>query len=161
SERLMPPSKGADRYRRGVYVNVQRTLPYPMLKDFDGSDPAAACTRRERSVTPLQALTLLNDPAFAECARGFGLRLAREQGDVRGRIRTAAWLALGREPDSNESAELQRVFESHRTQYWADPALAAAVFENDLPAESGPADAAAWVAVARTLLNLDEFVTRE
>ena len=39
SERLMAPSRGTERYRRGVYVNVQRTFPYPMFKDFDGADP--------------------------------------------------------------------------------------------------------------------------
>ena len=42
SERLMAPSRGADCYRRGLYVNVQRTFPYPMLKDFDSADPSAA-----------------------------------------------------------------------------------------------------------------------
>jgi hypothetical protein len=53
----MTPSRGADRYRRGVYVNVQRTFPYPMLKEFDAADPSVACPRRDRSNTPLQALT--------------------------------------------------------------------------------------------------------
>jgi hypothetical protein len=132
-----------------------------MLKDFDGSDPSASCTRRERSVTPLQALTLLNDPAFAECARGLGLRLAGERGDVVDRVRSAVRLTLGREPAPDELAELARVHDSHRSLYAADPSLASALFEGDLPAGSSPTDAAAWVAVARTLLNLDEFVTRE
>ena len=31
NERLMLPSEGRDCYRRGVYINVQRTLPYAML----------------------------------------------------------------------------------------------------------------------------------
>src|SRR5262249_49631004 len=100
SERLMAPSRGAARYRRGIYVNVQRTFPYPMLKDFDSADPSAACPRRDRSNTPLQALTLLNDPAFTGFALGLGLRVVSEcpQGGRAGRVRHAVRLALGREP---------------------------------------------------------------
>src|SRR5262249_60368616 len=95
SEGLMAPSRGLDRDRRGLYVNVQRTFPYPMLKDFDGAAPPAACPRRERSNTPLQALTLLNDPVFAECARALAFRVAREcRGGLEERIGYAVRLAL-------------------------------------------------------------------
>ena len=118
----MAPSRGADRYRRGVYVNVQRTFAYPMLKDFDGADPSAACPRRERSNTPLQALTLLNDPAFAECARALGLRVVREcRGGREERIRHAFRLCLARAPTGRRSDVLGQVYEAHRALYAADP----------------------------------------
>src|SRR5207253_8193923 len=61
-------STGADRYRRGMYTWFQRTSPYPMLMTFDEPDSNVCCVRRERSNTPLQALTLLNDMVFVECA---------------------------------------------------------------------------------------------
>ena len=59
-------SKGEDRYRRGLYTHFQRTSPYPMLMTFDAPDSNVCVVRRERSNTPLQALTLLNDAAFFE-----------------------------------------------------------------------------------------------
>jgi hypothetical protein len=164
SERLMAPSRGAERYRRGVYVNVQRTFPYPMLKDFDSADPSAACPRRDRSNTPLQALTLLNDPAFTGFALGLGLRVVRECPTVgrAGRVRHAVRLALGREPRADEAEVLTGVFEAHRSLYTADPASASGLLGGEpLPAGVMPPEAAAWVAVARTVLNLDEFITRE
>ena len=163
SERLMVPSRGAARYRRGVYVNVQRTFPYPMLKDFDAADPGAACPRRERSNTPLQALTLLNDPAFAGFARALGLRLVREcRGGRDERIRHAFRIALARAPDGQEAGILARVHDDHRTLYASDPDATAGLLGGEsLPPGVSPPEAAAWIAVARTLLNLDEFITRE
>ena len=65
-------AQGADRYRRGLYTWFQRTSPYPMLMTFDAPDSNVCAVRRERSNTPLQALTLLNDPVFVECAQALG-----------------------------------------------------------------------------------------
>jgi hypothetical protein len=163
SERLMPPSRGAGRYRRGVYVNVQRTFPYPMFKDFDSADPSAACPRRERSNTPLQALTLLNDPVFVECALALGLRVVREcRGGADARVRLAFRLSLSRTPTGEELEVLAQVYDEHRSLYDADPGAAARLLGGEpLPPEVAPSEAAACVAVARTLLNLDEFITRE
>jgi hypothetical protein len=61
-------SAGADRYRRGIYTFVYRASPPPSLSVFDAPDGQSSCTRRIRSNTPLQALTLLNDPSFFEFA---------------------------------------------------------------------------------------------
>jgi hypothetical protein len=75
-------SKGPDRYRRGMYIWFQRTSPYPMLMTFDAPDSNVCCVRRERSNTPLQALTMLNDAVFVECARALGRQLAARDGDT-------------------------------------------------------------------------------
>lgn len=61
-------SKGEDRYRRGLYTFVYRATPPPSLVVFDAPDGQSTCTRRIRSNTPLQALTLLNDASFFEFA---------------------------------------------------------------------------------------------
>ncbi len=165
SEQFVVSSQGADRYRRGVYVNVQRTFAYPMLAAFDGADSNAACARRERSNSPLQALALLNDPAFVECARALGLRVVREcAGDRDQRITHAFRLCLARAPTRRELGLLAQVHDEHRALYAADATAAARLLGTDapcLPPTATPAEAAAWVAVARTLLNLDEFITRE
>jgi len=71
-------SKGEDRYRRGLYTFTYRITPPPALSVFDAPDGLATCTRRNRSNTPLQALTLLNDPAFVECADALAKRIERD-----------------------------------------------------------------------------------
>src|SRR5204862_7495641 len=71
-------SKGPDRYRRGLYTWLQRTSPYPMLMTFDAPDGVLSCVRREKSNTPLQALTLLNDAVCVECAQALARRILTE-----------------------------------------------------------------------------------
>ncbi len=65
-------SVGPDRYRRGMYTWFWRSAPHPGLVVFDAPDAGTTCTRRNRSNTPLQALTLLNDESYLEFARRFG-----------------------------------------------------------------------------------------
>jgi hypothetical protein len=155
-------STGADRHRRGLYTWFQRTSPYPMLMTFDAPDSNLCCVRRERSNTPLQALTLLNDTVFVECARALGRRvLAEKTGPPEERIRHAVRLCLSREPTEGELTRLSQLFEELRAQCRAKPAEAARLAGAATPADGDAAEAAAWVALARALLNLDEFVTRE
>jgi hypothetical protein len=151
-------SKGVDRYRRGLYIWFQRTSPYPMLMTFDAPDSNVCCVRRERSNTPLQALTLLNDTVFVECARALGRRIAARTGRDEERLRHAFRLCLTREPTASELSRLLRLFEELRTLCRANPKEATRLAG---ATERDPVEIAAWVALARTLLNLDEFVTRE
>ncbi|MGL5094663.1 MAG: DUF1553 domain-containing protein, partial [Planctomycetia bacterium] len=143
-------SAGGDQYRRTLYTYYWRSTPHPFLKLFDAPDAQRSCTRRTRSNTPLQALTLLNDLAFVECAEALADRLRREgppgAADDRPRIDSAFRLCLGRRPTERETAALLTLVEQERR--------AAA------PAPTGKEDAA-WNAVARVLLNIDEFLTRE
>src|SRR5262249_726676 len=134
-----------------------------MLRDFDTADPSVACPRRERSNTPLQALTLLNDPAFTEFARALGLRLVREvPGGRDSRVGQAFRIALARAPDREEAEITARVYEEQRALYDSDADATAGLLGGQcLPARGSPPEAAAWIAVARTVLNLDEFIARE
>src|SRR5262249_40311983 len=105
-------STGPDRYRRGMYTWFQRTSPYPMLITFDAPDSNVCCSRRERSNTPLQALTLLNDTVFVECAQALAKRiLADKTKGVQDRIRCAFRLCLAREPAAEEMATLSRLWD--------------------------------------------------
>ena len=164
TERFMETSSGADRYRRGLYTNVQRTLVNPMLQTFDAGDPNAVCTRRDRSNTPLQALTLLNDPVFVECARALGLRVLEECNEVdrRARIECMFRLCLGRSPDEYELVDLEALVELQARLLSRDPELAAKMIgDAPLPSGNDAVEASVWIGLARTLLNLDEFITRE
>jgi hypothetical protein len=132
-----------------------------MLATFDAPDSNVACTRRERSNTPLQALTLLNDPVFFEAAQALGRRLAAETGSPEERIRLLFRTCLSREPTPTESARLRRLYTEMRALCEAQPEAAAKIAGGGGAAGASAPEAAAWVVTARTVLNLDEFVTRE
>jgi hypothetical protein len=139
-DRPWKASTGPDRYRRGLYTFFWRATPHPALTVFDAPDAQFACTRRNSSTTPLQALTLLNNAAYYEFAQAFADRLAREcSAEVDARLNRAFMLATGRTPTLEEAAILRALLEK----------------------EAVHGDKAAWTALARALLNLDEFITRE
>ena len=93
-------SKGADKYRRGLYTFFQRTAPYPLMINFDAPDSNVAVSRRSRSNTPLQALNLLNDPVFYEAAEALAARIQREGGGEP--VDYAFKLVVARPPDEKE-----------------------------------------------------------
>jgi mono/diheme cytochrome c family protein len=155
-------SKGTDRLRRGMYTWFQRTSPYPMLMTFDAPDSNLSCVRREKSNTPLQALTLLNDTVFVECAQGLAKRIVSERDAATpGRLSHGFHLCLARAPSAKELAALSALYDDFVSVCRANPKETARLIGPNPPAGVEPAEAAAWVALARTLLNLDEFVTRE
>ncbi|MBS0261454.1 MAG: DUF1553 domain-containing protein, partial [Planctomycetes bacterium] len=155
-------SAGPDRYRRGLYTWFQRTSPYPMLMTFDAPESNVTCTRRDRSNTPLQALTLLNDPVVTECAQALGRRMvAASAGDAEKCAVSGFELCVGRPPDAIETAELLKLMGEFRRLAASDLALAKKLAGEPGIAENELVDRAAAVALARVLLNLDETVTRE
>ena len=106
-------SAGSDRYRRGMYTFFRRTSPYPMLTTFDAPDATVCTVGREASNTPLQALTLLNDEVFVECARALGRSsFADAPCDCEaGRIEYAFRRCLGRAPTDEEIDILLGLYE--------------------------------------------------
>lgn len=154
-------SSGADRYRRGLYIHFQRTTPYPQLMNFDAPSSNLACTRRERTNTPLQALNLLNDPVFVEAAQGLAFRVMREAPDgFRNRLNFAMRVTVGRDASAHEAERLGKYYDDSLRSLRGDSNVVEALFPNRM--EGVPQiEAAAWVELSRVLLNLDEFITRE
>jgi hypothetical protein len=146
-------SEGPDRYRRGLYTFMKRTTPYAMFLTFDGPSGELCVPRREVSNTPLQALTLLNDPVFVEAAQALGHQVAFEPGSVRVRAGKLFRRCLTHFPDDDELALLERFVENQRMRFGHGAAVAGA------PA-TAIAERAAWAALARSLLNVDEMVTK-
>lgn len=145
-----------DRYRRGIYTFRYRSVPYPQLDAFDTPNGDAACIRRDRSNTPLQALTTLNETTFLEAAQALA-SLALEKGGSTDadRIDYAFRRVLTRKPAEAETAELLAMLEKQRGRFGS----------GDLDAEKlvgeDSAELAAWTTVSRVLLNLDEAITKE
>jgi hypothetical protein len=156
-------STGDDRYRRGLYVFFWRSSPYPFLMTFDAPDANTACTRRARSNTPLQALTLANDRVFVEAAQALAARVLREAPSPSDdeRIRYLYRLCFARHPAGGEVARLLELLNRERAAFAASPSNAERV-AGALRPEAVPApEAASWAALARVTINLDEFITKE
>jgi hypothetical protein len=144
SNRDWAPSTGGHRFRRALYTRLQRATLHPALAVFDAPDSFTTCTRRLRSNTPLQALTLLNDTQFYELALQIARQMATAPGPDNHRINAAFLRCTGRHPAPDELLRLLRLLHEERSSAQA----------NQQP-ETG------WLAVARVLLNLDETITRE
>ena len=107
SKHAWKPSEDEDRYRRGIYTQFFRATPHPALNVFDAPDAFSACTRRIRSNTPLQALTLLNDQQFYELAQALGTRVLRDVGESDAdRLEYAFRLCLTRRPGPDEAKRM-------------------------------------------------------
>lgn len=160
--------KGGNRYRRALYTFRYRSVPYPMLQAFDAPNGDFACVRRGRSNTPLQALMTLNDPISMETAQGLAQRVLREGGssDV-SRLEYAFRCCVSRKPSKDELKELETLLQKQLTRFNAKEAkpLELATSEINklpvLPKGVTEAQLAAWTAVSRVLLNLDETITKE
>ncbi|MEN9360862.1 MAG: hypothetical protein RL095_2397 [Verrucomicrobiota bacterium] len=162
-QREYPVSKDSQQWRRGVYMHWQRTFLHPFLQNFDAPNRQDCTPLRSRSNTPLQALSLLNDPQFVEAATFFAQRIEKEaQGDDEGRIRWAVKTALGREASAEEVAALFTVRQLDLAAYAKDPAAAAKLLGAGIarrPWDTEPASIASWTGVARALINSSEFIT--
>jgi hypothetical protein len=135
-------SKGKDRYRRGMYTFTFRNSLHPALSTFDAPDAIAACTRRIRSNTPLQALNLLNDAAWMEYSRALAKRIAKEASSDKDRIDLAFRLSVSRAPTGDERDILLKLLDTTR-------------------GDDRSGEELAWTLVARAILNLDETISRE
>jgi hypothetical protein len=160
--------KGPDRYRRSIYTFRFRSVPYPVLTTFDAPNGEFACVRRPKSNTPLQALATLNEPLFLEAARSLALKTLQEggQSDVQ-RLNYAFRRCLSRLPDIEESAALFVLLGKELARLEAPDARPLELAANDpehppqVPQGMTTAQLAAWTAVARVLLNLDEAISKE
>jgi len=145
---------GENRFRRAIYTFRYRSVPYPALQAFDTPPGEASCVRRSRSNTPLQALTTLNETLFVECAKALGAKVLKEGGATdRERIDYAFRRCTGRVPSAGERGVLQDFLSAQRIRMVAAEEKAKPLGDD--------AESAAWTALARVLLNLDETITKE
>ncbi|MDZ4850776.1 MAG: PSD1 and planctomycete cytochrome C domain-containing protein [Pirellulaceae bacterium] len=139
-------SPGEDQFRRGVYVVLKRMSPYPSFINFDATARLACRVNRGRSNTPLQALTLLNDPVYVAAAQSFSKRILEEvkTANLDEQLAYAFQLAVARIPNVAECDALRKLFEFEKAAR-----------------DSSTSQSDAWFAVASAILNLDETITKE
>jgi mono/diheme cytochrome c family protein len=158
-------SHGPDLYRRGMYTFWKRTVPPASLATFDAPDREKCTARRAFTNTPLQALTLMNDPTYVEAARGLAQRALLEGGTGESaRIAYAFRLATARKPSGKETGVLKKLLERRLDSFRKDRRAAArlvAVGESARDARLDVSELAAWTTVASAILNLDETITKQ
>jgi hypothetical protein len=164
---------GADKYRRAIYTFRYRSVPHPALTNFDMPSGEVACVRRPRSNTPLQSLTTLNEPLFMECARALAAEALRHGGaDDDEKLAFVARRCLSREPRAEELVVLRNFLDRQRERFGTGAADPSALIHGDeknqqdaskaiTVKDASPAELAAWIALSRVVLNLDETITKE
>ncbi|HYE31164.1 MAG TPA: PSD1 and planctomycete cytochrome C domain-containing protein [Methylomirabilota bacterium] len=156
------PSRDARQYRRGIYAHWQRTFLQPMLANFDAPSREECTAFRVVSNTPQQALTLLNDPTFAEAARVFAQQTMESAADDKRRLQAAYLRALGRPPQANEAGSLLKFLAQQREHYGSSPQEAEQLTKVGIaptPERLDKVELAAWTQVCRAILNLHETIT--
>ncbi|MEI6537400.1 MAG: DUF1553 domain-containing protein [Verrucomicrobiaceae bacterium] len=153
-----------DLYRRSVYSFWERTNFNPSLASFDATAREACVLKRARTNTPLQALALLNEVTYVEAARKLAERMMMAAPEVAGRIKAGFEMALGRDPSAAEATTLAQLFDKHLREFKTsqnDAKLFLAQGASKPDASLHPEQLAAFALVASTLINLDEFITKE
>ncbi|MBB74739.1 MAG: hypothetical protein CMJ75_09520 [Planctomycetaceae bacterium] len=156
-------SKGAERYRRGLYIHRKRTAPHPGLASLDAPPRNTCKVRRRRSNTPLQALALLNDQTMLESAQAIAHLITANNADTEvERAQYAFRLCLSREPDAREVEGIVQYYHRQFQRLSAGTLDAAAIAgSEESKSDASLSSLAAWTATARVLLNLDETLTKE
>jgi len=162
-------STGEDRYRRGLYTIWRRSGAYPSFVNFDAPDRSSCVVARPRTNTPLQALTLMNDPVFVEAAGALARRMTTEaeSADPAAQIEHGFRLLVARRPKAIEAELLAEVYCTELKTYRADPEKARQVLasakltaNDDFKTDDDAAALAALFHVASLLMNLDEAITK-
>jgi hypothetical protein len=151
-------------YRRSLYTYWKRMAMPPDMDAFDAPTRDTACTRRQRTDTPLQALVTMNDPQWVEASRALAERLIKQAGkQPEQRIQYLSELVLSHDPSPQMESVLQRSLNQMQEHYTADPAAAhdlIAVGEKPRDGAIPPPELAAWTMVVSEVLNLDETLNK-
>ena len=157
------PGSGSANHRRSMYTVWKRTSPPPSMIIFDAPNRETCTVRRLQTNTPMQALVLQNDPQYLEAAVSLGkimsLKPTPQEGIEEGFIKT-----LGRKPKQKELAILMSSLTHYLSTYKSRQKDAISLLKAGQSVEKNSITAkknAAWTLVASTLLNMDEFVTRQ
>ena len=155
--------KDENRWRRGIYIVYRRAAPYPSMVNFDAPDRGACTVKRPRTNTPLQALTLLNDPAYVEMAFALADRVLTGA-PPEGRLDHAFRLVLSRSATAPEKKRLEALLTDRLSHFGNNPKAVTELLSNPAfvykPKHKNKTELAAWLYVSNVLLNLDEAMTK-
>lgn len=157
-------AEGKDLYRRSLYTYWKRTVPPPMMINFDAAGREACDEAIRRTNTPLQALNLMNDVTFVEAARVLAQRILSAEKDEESILQNVFSRVLSRPPNGDEIKVLLSSKNRYYEKYTKDPDAAQALIsfgERPVDPAISTATLASWTMICSTLLNLDETVSKE
>lgn len=155
---------GANLYRRSLYTYWRRTIPPPTMVNFNAANREVCSVRLERTNTPLQALTLMNNVTFVEAARALAANAFLAHADLESQLRLMVSRCLGRFPDDAELAILKQVYGAALMEFDDEPSRVEALLRVGDSASvggEGRAKLAALTMVATTVMNMDEFISKQ
>ncbi len=153
-------SDGEDQYRRAIYTYWKRTSPYPSMVSFDGSAREVCNTRRIRTNTPLQALTLLNDSTYWDLSVKFAQQLMKNNGlSIQQKIGKGYAKATGHPIDPQKTNALEKLYQSSFQRLEKDKQRILSMLSDSVYQKKGK-ELAALSVVTNAILNLDEVITK-
>jgi hypothetical protein len=151
--------------RRSIYIFSRRSLPYPLLQNFDPANPSQPHHKRDVTTTPLQALTLFNSDIVFGWSQALAGRVIREAGkDETAQLNRLYEVLFARQPDRQERAALKDFL--NRQEKIIQAKATAGKFEIAVPTGlngtplSNPVRAAAFVDLVHTVANSNDFAYR-
>ncbi|WKN41214.1 DUF1553 domain-containing protein [Tunicatimonas pelagia] len=146
----------SEQYRRSLYIFTKRISPHPMLTTFDGTARNVCISRRIRTNTPLQALTLLNDSTLYAAAKQLAELMTEDNPtDVTTALVRGYERVILRKPDDKKVAVLIALYQDALAHYTSE-----GLIQNVVGTELEPINLHALTLVANAMLNLDEFITK-
>ena len=93
-------------HRRSIYRFIVRSQQQPFMTTMDCADPSMRVDKRNESISPLQALSMMNNDLTVSMAKHFAERVEAESADLESCVARAFELALGRSPAAEERQAL-------------------------------------------------------
>jgi hypothetical protein len=154
-----------DHRRRSIYVFVRRSVPYPLMQNFDPANPSQPHHKRDVTTTPLQALTLFNSDLVFSWSQALAGRVIREGGrDETAQLNRLYAVLFSREPNKDERAALktflnqeEKIIQAKAASGKFEVAVPTGLKQEQLP---NPIRAAAFVDLVHTVANSNDFAYR-
>ncbi|MGJ8694363.1 MAG: DUF1553 domain-containing protein [Thalassotalea sp.] len=156
-------STGDDLYRRSMYTVWKRNAPPPSMHNFDTPTRTYTVGTRQATNTPLQALTMMNDPQFVEAGRVLAEKVLTQTQNTQQQLTNIYRSLTSKYPDNNELQVMSEMYEKFAEKYANNPDDADAfltIGEKTLSPSLNKTVVAALSAVANLIINHDATVIK-
>jgi hypothetical protein len=154
---------GDSLYRRSLYSFWKRMATIPDMDTLDVPVRDAACTRRLRTDTPLQALVLMNDPQWLEASRHLAERVIRRSSETGTRLDYLGEVLLARPWEPREKIVLENALVKFQSAYAHEESRAEELLKiGESGRDTGirAEELASWMLVASAAMNLDAVLNK-